>query len=130
VVKPTTSRVEIKKGIDALAPEMANPRFTDAFVEYAKQMEKETKDKTVGYLPVLLMVATPTRESSGYQVDQIQKALGAFLARRAKMYVTMTVPRRNDVAAAAVVNTNPQAQLSMAVTKAVGGRYEGIEKFE
>ena len=45
VVKPTTDRTQILRGISGFAPERSRPRFTDALVEYSKRLEQEAKDK-------------------------------------------------------------------------------------
>ena len=35
VVKPTTDRAQVLRGINGFAPEQASPRFTDALVEFS-----------------------------------------------------------------------------------------------
>src|SRR5688572_1912890 len=48
VVKPTTDRVQILRGINAFAPEQARPRFTDALVEFSERLQAEAKQRCTG----------------------------------------------------------------------------------
>ena len=74
VVRPTTDRTQILRGVNGFAPESERPRFTDALVEYSQRLQKELKDgKTPLYVPVLLMVSTAANESSSYQPNEVQK---------------------------------------------------------
>jgi hypothetical protein len=124
VVRPTTDRVRIRRGITGFAPEDARPRFTDALVEYAKRLELDWRDREVlDFLPVLVMVSTTANESSSYQVPEIEKALRMLVARRARVMVTMTSTQLSD---ATNIDTNRQSLIAIPTTKLTGGRYESI----
>ena len=59
VVRPTTDRAQILRGINGFAPESERPRFTDALVEWSQRLQKEIKEgKTPLYVPVMMMVST------------------------------------------------------------------------
>ena len=126
VLRPTTAREQILKGINGFAPESESPRFTDALVEFSRRYQKELDDtKKADSLPVLLLLSTTANEVSNYQVAEVQKALGFLQARKAKVYVTMTAPRQ-DVQALSGISTLRQALIAMPATKATGGRFETL----
>jgi hypothetical protein len=130
VVRATTNRTEILRGVNGFAPEMERPRFTDALVEYSQRLQKEVKDaKTGQYVPVLLMVSTAANESSSYQPNEVQKAIEFLVQRRVKMYVTVNSTRSGDATATADLNTNRQSIIAIPATKAMNGRYEAIAIF-
>lgn len=127
VVRPTTDRKQILRGITGFAPESERPRFTDALVEYSRRLEDDLKKtKVAQYLPILVMVSTTANEVSDYQVNEIEKALGFLQARKSRVYVALTVTKAGDVASVADINTNRQALIAIPTTKATNGRYEAI----
>jgi hypothetical protein len=143
VVRPTTNRDQILRGINGFAPENERPRFTDALVEYSKRLQEELEDKKrIDSLPVLVMISTTANESASYEVAEVQKALGFLQARKAKVFVTMLAVRNTDAAFGSLnerreavtselagitdLNTNRQALIAIPATKATGGRYEAL----
>src|SRR5262245_44075847 len=61
VVKPTTDRTQILRGVNGFAPEPdQRPRFTDALVEFGQRLKREERDlksgKIKAYAPILVMV--------------------------------------------------------------------------
>ena len=130
VVRASTDRAVILRGVNGFAPESERPRFTDALVEYSQRLEKEIKEpKFKLYVPILLMVSTAANESSSYQPAEVQKALQFLVTRRAKLYVTVNSTRSGDATATADLNTNRQAIIATPATKALNGRYEAIAIF-
>ena len=130
VVKPTTDRAAILRGLTGFAPESERPRFTDTLVEYSQRLEKETKDsKFKMYVPIMLMVSTAANESSSYQPSEVQKAVNFLAQRRVKLYVTVNSTRSGDAAATADLNNNRQAIISIPATKAMNGRFETLAIF-
>ncbi|MGH9241741.1 MAG: hypothetical protein ACRD3G_27150, partial [Vicinamibacterales bacterium] len=116
--------------VNGFAPESERPRFTDALVEWSQRLQKELKDgKTPLYVPIMLMVSTAANESSSYQPNEVQRALEFLVSRRARLYVTVNSTRSGDAGAAAELNTNRQAIISIPATKALNGRYEAIAIF-
>jgi hypothetical protein len=127
VVRPTTQREQILRGINGFAPEDESPRFTDSLVEFSKRYQKELEDtKKADSLPVLVMISTTANEAVSYQVPEIQRALGFLKARKAKVYVTMTTGRDQDVQGLSQLNTSRQALIAIPATEATGGRYEAL----
>ena len=126
VVKPTTNREEILRGINLFAPESARPRFSDAVVEYSQRLQKEAKDKKAApYLPVMVMVATAAIETRSYQPEEIQKAVQYLMTRKAKVNAIIASTRAGAIA---LPDTDITQQSSVAVptAKATGGRYETL----
>jgi hypothetical protein len=124
VVKPTTDRVQILKGIDGFAPELSRPRFSDAVVEFSQRLQKEAKDKKAApYLPILLMVSTIAIETRSYQPDDIQKAVVYLQQRHAKVNAVLASTRAGNVALPDT-DVTQQATVALPTTKATGGRYE------
>ena len=128
VVRRTSNRQEILRGINGFAPERdERPRFTDALVEFAQEVEKDLRAKDAKpYIPVLLLVSTTANEQTSYEVPEIEKALKTLGARRAKVYVAITSTKVGDVAAVADINTNRQAMIGIPATKVTGGKYEAL----
>ena len=94
VVVKSTDRTQVLRGINGFAPEQARPRFTDALVEYSKDLEKESKNKNARpYVPILLMLSTAANESSSYQPKEIEKAVGFLVTRKARLNVVMMSTR-------------------------------------
>ena len=130
VVRPTTDRAAILRGVNGFAPESEAPRFTDALVEFSQRLDKESKDKSVKpYIPVLVMVSTASSESSSYQPPEVNRWVNALVARHARLFVTVNSTRSGDAAATANMNTNRQAIIAIPTTKALNGRYESIAIF-
>jgi len=128
VVRPTTDRTQILRGVNGFAPEQERARFTDTLVEYSERLQKEIKDKklTADYVPILVMVSTTGNEVSSVQVREIENAIKFLVARRAKLIVTMMSTKAGDATAAADINTNRQALIAIPAAKATGGRYEAL----
>jgi hypothetical protein len=127
VVRPTTNRDQILRGVSGFAPEDERPRFTDTLVEYSQRLERELRDKKVpDSLPIIVMVSTTANEVASYQVREIEKALNFLATRKARLMVTMTSTKSGDVSAVADLNTNRQAMIAIPATKATRGRYEAI----
>jgi hypothetical protein len=127
VLKPTTDRVQILRGIKNFAPDRGAPRFSDTLVEYSQRLQREAKDsKAAPYLPVLLMLSTAAKEQTTYQPKDIEKAVGALVARRARMNTVMVSTRQGDVASATYLKSSTQGLISTLATKATNGRYEEV----
>ena len=125
VVKPTTDRIALRRGMTGFAPEEARPRFTDTLVEYARRLEDEVKlRERLDYIPVLVMVSTTANEDTIYQVGEIDKAIRFLIARRARVIVTMMSTRAGTVEGD--LNNNRQSLIAIPTTEATGGRYEAL----
>jgi hypothetical protein len=131
VVRPTTDRAQIIRGISRFAPEPDDPaRFTDALVEYAERLEKEFRDKKgLNYSPQLVMISTTAPEVSSVQRDTIEKGLNTLQQRGARVSVAMTTTRAGDASALDDLNNGRQALIAIPIVKASRGRYEALAAF-
>lgn len=127
VVKPTTDRVQVLKGIKSFGPEQGSPRFSDALVEYSQRLQREAKDsKAPPYLPVMLIVSTAASDRSSYQPKDIAQAVGFLQARRAKVNLVMVSTRPGDVKTATALGASTQGIVGRPATQMTNGRYEEI----
>ena len=125
VVRPTTERQRILRGVNGFAPEQESPRFTDALVEFSQRLQRELKEtRRLDSLPILVMISTTASDAVSYEVPEISRALGFLKARKAKVYVT-TISTRIG-AGAAQINDNRQALIGIPVTELTRGRYEAL----
>jgi hypothetical protein len=119
IVRATTDREQILKGVNGFAPENGNPRFTDTIVEFSQRLEREVKEKKVfDSLPILLMVSTAANEQTSYQATELNKALGVLAGRKARLMVVLSTTQLG--------NTDRQALIGIPATKATRGRYEAV----
>ena len=126
VVKPTTNREEILRGLTLFAPENARPRFSDTVVEYSQRLQKEAKDKKAApYVPVMVMVSTAAIETRSYQPDDIQRAVQYLMTRKAKVNAVIASTRSGAVQLPDKDLTQ-QSSVALPTTKATGGRYETL----
>jgi hypothetical protein len=127
VVKPTTGRTQILRGINGFAPEQARPRFTDALVEYSERLQQEAKNRNAApYVPVLVMLSTAANEQSSYQPREISKAVSFLVTRRARLNVVMMSTRTGAATSPETINSSLQAIVAMPAVKMTNGRYEAL----
>jgi hypothetical protein len=124
VVKPTTNRTQILRGVNGFATEQARPRFSDALVEYSERLQHEPSDAR--YLPVLLMVTTAGVETRSDQPKEIEKAVAFLVARHAKVNAIVVTTRLGNATRTAGVDSTEQSIVALLATKATNGRYEGL----
>ncbi len=130
VLRPTTDRAQVLRGVNGFSPEDQPPRFTDALVEYSQRLDKESKDSKIKpYIPVLLRVSTASNESTSYQPAEVNRWVNALGARRARLFVSINSTRSGDARAQADLNVNRQAIIAIPATKALNGRFESIAIF-
>jgi hypothetical protein len=126
VIKPTTDRVQILRGINLFAPESSRPRWSDAMVEFSQRLQKEAKDKKAPpYLPILVMVSTISLESRSYDPPEIQKAAEYLMTRKAKVNAVLASTRAGSVNLDDT-DVTQQANVALPTTKATGGRFETL----
>jgi hypothetical protein len=127
VVRPTTDRSQILRGINGFGPEQARPRFSDALVEYSERLQRESRDKAMlPYLPVLVMVSTAAIETRSYQPKEIEKAVAYLVTRKARVNSIVVSTRRGDTTSAAGLDLTLQSIVAIPTAKATNGRYEGL----
>ena len=127
VVVKSTDRTQVLRGVNGFAPEQARPRFTDALVEYSKDLEKESKNKNAKpYVPIILMLSTAANEQSSYQPKEIEKAVGFLVTRKARLNVVMMSTRTGQASSVETLNSQLQAIIAIPAVKMTNGRYEAL----
>ena len=124
VVKPSTNRTQILRGVNGFATEQARPRFSDTLVEYSERLQHEPND--LRYLPVLLMVSTAGVETRSDQPKEIERAVAYLVARHAKVNAIVVTTRLGNATRTPGVDSTEQSIVALLATKATSGRYEGL----
>jgi hypothetical protein len=126
VVRPTSDRIRVLRGINGFAPQDESPRFTDTLVEFARRYEAELqKTNRIDSVPVLVMVSTTVTEAVSYQPEEITRALAFLERRKAKVHVAMLNVRRTTSARAAI-DEGRQTMIAIPATKVTQGRFETL----
>lgn len=126
VVRPTSDRIRLLRGINQFAPQEDSPRFTDTLVEFARRYETELqKTNRIVSVPVLVMVSTTVTEAVSYMPEEITRALGFLERRKAKVHVVMLNVRR-DTSVRAAIDEGRQTMIAIPATKVTRGRYETL----
>ncbi len=121
VVRPTSDRTQVLRGLGAFAPESATPRFIDTLVEFSKRLQDDfKKTKKIDSLPVLVMVSTTSAQTTSYQATDLAAAIQFLEARKIRAYVTMFTPQGQTK------NQGDQPVVAMPLANATRGRYEAI----
>jgi hypothetical protein len=127
VVRPTTDRDQIIRGINGFAPEQAAPRFSDTIVEYSERLQKESRDKKIApYVPVMIMLSTTANQQTSYQPEQITRAANFLVGRRARLNMIVMSTRTGQATSAASINASVQSTIGIPLVKAMNGRYESL----
>jgi len=126
VVKPTTDRIRLLRGVNGFAPQEESPRFTDTLVEFSRRYETALKETNrIASLPMLLMVSTTVTEAVSYSPEQITRALQFLERRKARVHVVMLNVRR-DTSPRAAIDDGRQMMIAIPATKVTKGRYETL----
>jgi len=126
VVRPTTDRIRLLRGLTSFAPQADSPRFTDTLVEFAKRYEEELRrTRTIDSVPVLVMVSTSVTEAVSYQPPEITKALAFLEQRKAFVHVAMLNINRGATGLASL-DEGRQTLIAIPATKVTRGRYEAL----
>lgn len=127
VVKPTTDRAQVLRGLNGFAPEQAAPRFTDALVEFSQRLQKEVKDKKIApYVPVMIMLSTTSVQQTSYEPPDVTKAVNFLVGRRARLNMVVMSTRTGQATSAESINASVQSIIGIPVVKATNGRYESL----
>lgn len=126
VVRPTTNRTQVLRGISGFAPEQSRPRFSDALVEYSERLQREARDKNISpYVPVLVMLSTAAIETRSYQPKEIEKAVAFLQARHARVN-SIIIATRGATVTPSGLDLTLQGIVALPTAKATNGRYEGL----
>jgi len=126
VVRPTTDRMRLLRGVNGFATQEESPRFTDTLVEFSRRYETALKETNrIASLPVLLMVSTTVTEAVSYSPEEITRALQFLERRKARVHVAMLNVSRNASPRAAIDDAR-QTMIAIPATKVTKGRYETL----
>jgi len=126
VVRPTTDRMRLLRGVNGFATQEESPRFTDTLVEFSRRYETSLKETNrIASLPVLLMVSTTVTEAVSYSPEEITRALQFLERRKARVHVAMLNVSRNASPRAAIDDAR-QTMIAIPATKVTKGRYETL----
>jgi len=126
VVRPTTDRMRLLRGVNGFATQEESPRFTDTLVEFSRRYETALKETNrIASLPVLLMVSTTVTEAVSYSPEEITRALQFLERRKAQVHVAMLNVSRNASPRAAIDDAR-QTMIAIPATKVTKGRYETL----
>lgn len=116
IVKPTTDKAAVLKGLDVLAPDTGAGRFVESLAEATQRIEKDKGD----YFPVIISVGTMSGDVNVRDSD-IERMMKRLEARPTTVHVILY----NAGAASASGGSN-QTQIGISVTKYTGGKFENI----
>lgn len=115
VVRPTSDREAMLKGVDLLAPDSGAGRFVESLSEATQRIEKDTSD----HFPVIVALGSTAGDRNVMERD-VERLMQRLQRRPATVHVVLLV---GTTSASGGAN---QTEVGLAVTKMTGGRYEGI----
>jgi hypothetical protein len=125
VIKATTDRGEIKKGLSRFGRDGEDPRFSDSLVEYSRRLEKELKDKRT-YSPALIMVSTIAGDATSYQLGDVERAMKVIAGAGTRVGVAITTSKLNDNQAIQDLTLGRQGQIGSLLVKASRGNFQTL----
>jgi len=119
VVRPTTDRYQLLKGVDLIAPDDGAPKFFDALVEAGERIGKEKSN----HFPVIMMVATDGPEGSAVRENLFVRLTNRIVQHAVTVHVIMqSLGGQRSLGTTGAV----QVDVGIRVTELSGGRYENI----
>jgi hypothetical protein len=116
LVRPTSDKAAMLKGIDLLAPDSGSGRFVDSLSEALQRTER---DKT-NHFPMIVMVGSSAGDNNVMERD-IERIQQRIIAKPSTIHVViLSSPQRNASGGAV------QSEVGIGVTKMTGGRFESI----
>lgn len=116
IVKPTTDKAAVLKGMDVLAPDTGAGRFVESLAEATQRIEKDKGD----YFPVIISLGTMSGDVSVRDSD-VERMMKRLEARPTTVHVILF----NSGGSSASGGSN-QTQIGISVTKYTGGKFENI----
>jgi hypothetical protein len=117
IVRPTTDRAALLKGVDIISPDSSSGRFIESLGEAAQRATKEKED----VFTVIISAATSAGDIDVQDRD-VRQALTRIQSRPMIVHVLLF----NHAAARSASGGMIQTEVGLAATKATGGRYENI----
>jgi hypothetical protein len=134
LLRETTDRIQIQKGVSLLTIDEGLGRFSDALVEYAARLDEEFR-KVEGpqlppYLPVLVSMATTHQDGSEVRRESNLKMVMSLRKHRVWTTMIMMAPGRalTEPGGLPVVDANEgqNAEIAKTVQEITRGRYVPI----
>ncbi|OFV90900.1 MAG: hypothetical protein A3H95_10760 [Acidobacteria bacterium RIFCSPLOWO2_02_FULL_64_15] len=122
IVRPTTDRQQLVKGVDLVAPNSGSgAKFLDAVGEAVNRIAREKGDS----FHTIMVITTNGPEGSGGNVNGIVEKMQRQLTERpATVHVAMVAISTTQ--SVGRVSGATQTQIGVMLTKMTGGRYENI----
>lgn len=117
VVRPTTDRAALLKGVDLITPDTGTGRFTEGLGEAAERAAKEKEDT------FSILISAGTTSGDGNVADRDVKRLFDRLQSRPMMVHVILF---SGASGRSTTGGQLQTEVGLAATKATGGRYEHI----
>jgi hypothetical protein len=99
LIRETTDRVRIERGINLITTDEGLGRFSDALIEYASRLDDEfrrvSSEQLPPYLPVLVSIATTHQDGSLVQRDANLRMITSLRRHRVWTNMIMISPSRS-----------------------------------
>lgn len=118
IVKPTTDRATVLKGIDLLTPDSGTGRFVESLNEAMQRVEK---DKTE-FFPVIIAAGTNASGDNNNVESTYMQLMKRLQNRPATIHVVLFSKTPGGVTGSGSIQT----EVGLQITKATGGRFEAI----
>ena len=115
LIKPSTDRAAVQKGLDLLAPDGGAGRFVESLNEATQRIERDKAD----YFPVIISVATTSGDRDVRDSD-----VERMMQRLEKRPTTVHVILYNS--GGSTTGGANQTNIGMSVTKFTGGKFENV----
>jgi hypothetical protein len=134
LIRETTDRLQIEKGISLITPDEGLGRFSDALVEYAGRLDDEfrnvSRERGQPYLPVLVSIATTNQDGSEVRGAANLKMITSLVRHRVATTMIMVSPSRSAPATVGQpvleFDEGQNAEIAKALQEATRGGYVPI----
>lgn len=141
LVKSTSDRIQIDKGLNLLTPENEWPgRFSDSLVEFSRRLEVEfgrrrSVETRLPYMPVVLSIGSTSHDGSQIRLDEVKQMLTALRDYNVQTNFVMVTgcaagSRRGDAACRSDgysdINEGGTVSIAKAAQDVTKGRYDAI----
>ena len=131
LIRETTDRLQIEKGISLITPDEGLGRFSDALGEYAERLDDEFRkvspEQMQPYLPVLVSIATIHQDGSDVRRDANLKMITSLVKYRVATNMIMVSPTRSATQPGGLPTVDfdegQNAEIAKTVQEATRGRY-------
>ncbi len=118
LVRPTTDKDALLKGVDLFAPDSGASRFIEGLVETVARFDKEKGNN----FPVIVMLGSLTTEGSQIRDRDIKQTFERLATRGITVHAILA----GNTNAGGSQNVANATQIAIAATKQTGGQYQSI----